>query len=128
MNNIIFVTYYYSLSLGKIFLKKVMLPMLKLDTNYGFHELILKQKQSMNIWLTFLLPVIHYRVYVVILLLSMFKRSIYALHEFMWSFYFCRCLRDLYITGVYVVILLLSMFKRSMHNTSLCGHFTSVDV
>jgi hypothetical protein len=35
------VTLFWLLSLGIKKIKKIMLPMLKLDTNYGFHELFL---------------------------------------------------------------------------------------
>ena len=68
-----FVTFYHSLSLGINFLTKIMLPMFKLYTNYDFHELFLKHKQSMNIW--------HFV-------------ASYTLQAFRWSFYFCLCLRD----------------------------------
>jgi hypothetical protein len=67
------VTFYHSLSLRINFLTKIMLPMLKLYANYDFHELFLKHKQDMNIW--------HFV-------------ASYTLQEFMWSFYFCLCLRD----------------------------------
>ena len=41
MGNIIFVAFYHSLSLGIKKVTKIMLPMLKLDANSGFHELFL---------------------------------------------------------------------------------------
>ena len=41
MGNIIFVAFYHSLSLWIKKVTKIMLPMLKLDANSGFHELFL---------------------------------------------------------------------------------------
>ena len=52
MSNIIYVTFYRSLSQDKMF-TKIMLPMLKLYTNYDFHELFLKKS---SLYTFFVIP------------------------------------------------------------------------
>jgi hypothetical protein len=50
IDNIIFVAFYPSIARGKK-ITKIMVPMLKLDTNSGFHELFLNSNMISFIWL-----------------------------------------------------------------------------